>query len=266
MAELRFNRISPELLTPDHVRGLSLHDITDQYGTHGLTVRLIDELDRTGLDEQPEVTWALWFGMTLHANDTRTVGHYKDHILRVTLRPLLHYGVIDPTITAGSLLHDSVEDHAFDIVRTLTGTNEKDEKLARERALELIAAYTTAEVAEIVSVVTNPILDENQDRLVAYYEHTRDVIVPSQKGRVIKLSDFTDNAVGNHYTHATKRERLDRKYRDLYRLHAIGLFQPDSLITGERRDTALRQLHEGHSRTLARLSVTTSVVKDALRS
>ncbi len=255
MAEPRFDRISPELLTPDHVRGLSLHDVTDQYGTHGLTLRLIDELEKSGLDGQPEVTWALWFGMTLHANDTRTVGHYKDHILRVTLRPLLHYGVVDPTITAASLLHDSVEDHPFDIVHMLTGTTEEDEKLARERSLELIAAYATAEVAEIVEVVTNPILEEGQDRLLAYYEHTRDVIVPSQKGRVIKLSDFTDNAVGNHYTHASKRERLDRKYRDLYRLHAIGLFQPDSMITGEKRDVALKQLHEGHSRTLARLSI-----------
>ena len=75
------------------------------------------------------------------------------------------------------------------------------------------------------------------------------------KGRVLKLADFIDNAVGNHATIGAKQCKLDEKYIDQYRTHMIGLFLPDSLIIGKERDQALQTLLLGHARALGRLAI-----------
>ncbi len=250
-----FSRITPENLTPDHVRGLRLGETTRMFGTLGLIHRFKDETARNGLAAEPDVNWSYGAAMTLHANQRRTNGHYKDHILRVSLRPMVYWNIVDPTITGGTLLHDSVEDHAKLFVYMCTGIWESDERIARERCFELIAERASQSIAEMVEVVTNPILEEGQDKNQVHFEHTRDVIIPHRDGRVGKASDFVDNAVGNHYTIGEKQEKGDRKYLDEYQLHQSGLFLPDSRIVGEPRDLLLAQLDEGHARALARLSL-----------
>lgn len=245
--------IGPNIIASEDVRDLSLHEVTQQYGTLGLYTRLQDSLRINGLDQNPEVTWAMQMGLTLHANDERTNGHYDDHLMRVTIRIMDQYGIDDPTIIAGALLHDSIEDHPKDLVLALTGEKIDDVQEARDRGLELIAHYAGAETADIVAAVSNPILKEGEDKLVVYGNHTEELVLNHPKARVVKLSDFIDNAVGNHHTIGDKQADLDEKYLDQYRIHRMGLFLPDSLIVGPVRDKVLRQLTAAHFRSLARL-------------
>lgn len=248
----------PHTVTAQEVRDLPLHEITQQYGTLGLYTRLQDSLRKHGLDQNEEVLWAMQMGLTLHANDTRTNGHYSDHLMRVALRIMDHYEIDDPSIIAAALLHDSIEDHPKDLVLMLTGERIDNVEEARERGLELIAHYAGLETCGIVSALTNPILREGEDKLVVYGNHTENLVLNYPKARVDKLSDFTDNAVGNHYTLGEKQYDLDLKYLDQYRIHRMGLFLPDSLITGEKRREIVSQLTIAHARTLGRLATATT--------
>lgn len=250
-----YGAFTPEALTAEHVRGLPLHTVTDDYGTLGLMLRLDDTLAQNDLVEIPEVAWSVQFGLTLHANDTRTNGHYTDHLIRVTLRTIEHYGVTDPGIVAGCMLHDGPEDHAKQIVYILTKQKIDDETKARSLSFELIDRYAGSETAELVEAVTNPLIKPGEDKLTVYRNHTEKLVDKSPKARVAKLSDFTDNAVGNHYTLGPKQIELDRKYLDLFQIHRAGLFMPDSLIIDSERDYALQQLAKGQARALARIGM-----------
>lgn len=245
--------IGPSTITPDHVRGLSLTRVTKQYHTLGLYVRLQDTLASHGLDESPAVDTSVQLGMTLHANDLRTDGHYTDHLMRVTIRMIEAYGITDQSLIAAGPLHDSLEDHPRDLVFSLSGEVIKDRREATDRGQELIAEHIGEETAELVRLVTNPEVAEGQNKVESYIAHTNHVVRSSPKGRVLKLSDFIDNAVGNHHTHGRKRLDLDRKYLAAYRIHRMGLFLPDGLIMGQRRNDALAQLTRGHTRALARI-------------
>lgn len=249
--------LTPEALTADHVRGMPLHDVTDLYGTLGLMLRLKDTLEATGLDQEPEVQWATQFGLMLHANDRRTNGHYADHILRVTLRAIEHYGVIDPAVAASCMMHDGVEDHAKYIVYVLAKEEVEDEARARSMAFELLEPHMGDEAVGIVKDVTNPIVLPGQDKDAIYTGHVKDIVANKPKARVDKTSDFTDNAVGNHHTIGPKQVRADEKYVDHYQIYRAGLFMQDSLITGLERIRALEQLSQGHARALARIAMNT---------
>lgn len=249
--------IAPEIITPDSVRGLSLHDVTLRYGTNGLQVRLDDTLERTGLAEDPGVQWAVQFSHMLHADQQRTNGHYSDHVMRVTLRIIEKFHIVDAALTIGALLHDGpIEDHPIDTVFALTGERVEDLQKAREMARHLIALNTSEEAAEIVWDMATPLTDkEGEDAWDVYRQHVIQTILAKPKPRVNKLSDFVDNGVGNHYTIGPKQAKLDRKYMPLWRPHMMGLYLPDSLITGERREAVLRQLRRGHARALTRVAL-----------
>lgn len=245
--------LGPDLVTAEQVRELPLHDITQQYGTVGLHVRLEDTLSRKGLSEIPEVQWALQLGLMLHADDKRTNGPYDDHLLRVTLRLIDHFDITDPEIIAAAPLHDSVEDHARDVVRVLSGEIIEDETEAKQRALELLGEYLSPITVSLIEGVTNPKVLEGEDPFAVYVNHFKTVILPDPKKRVLKLADFGDNGPGNHYTKGEKQLHLDRKYDPLYQLHERGLSMPDSLVIGKRRDRAIDQLRCAQVRARTRL-------------
>jgi hypothetical protein len=247
--------ISPESLTRDHVRDLPLHEVTKTFGTLGLFLRLEDTLEASGLADVPEIAWATQFGLTLHSNDRRTNGHYADHILRVPLRIIERYKITDPDIIIGAILHDGPEDHADAIVKILSREDVDSQQEARGRAFDLLEAEVGSGATNILRCVTNPIVAPGEDKLTVYSDHTRNMVENEPKARVVKVSDFTDNGVGNHYTVGDKQLALDRKYVDLYQIHRAGLFMPDSLITGQERLYVLRQLTEGHARALARMAL-----------
>lgn len=247
--------IGPDTITPDDVRGLSLSETSQRFGTLGLYVKLDDSLEQTGLAEVPRVMDALHLGLTLHANDRRTNGHYNDHLLRVTLRMLDTYGIRDPDLIAACPVHDSLEDHPRDLVKTLSGRDIEDRAEARQVGRELIEQFVSLKTADLVQAVTNPDIAEGEDRIAVYLEHTKAVVMGSPEARLLKLTDFTDNAVGNHYTLGNKRIRLDQKYVGAFRLHSQGLMMPDSLIVSPLREQVQKQLALAHMRALARLAM-----------
>jgi (p)ppGpp synthase/HD superfamily hydrolase len=141
----------------------------------------------------------------LHQRGRRQREPYACHPLRVTIRILSHYRVTDADVACAALLHDAVEDHADDIA---PGGD-------REAALAVLAGQFGERAAELVAAVTNPVYEPGRDKHEQYREHVTASLHASPWARVIKVSDFTDNAVGLFYTTGPKLPKLARKYRPL---------------------------------------------------
>lgn len=242
------------MISPEEVRDLSLGALTEQYGTPGLYARTLDTLERTGLSNNELVQNSLHLGLALHADDLRTNGHYIDHLMRVTLRIIEDFGIKDENIIAAAPLHDSFEDHPKDLTLALTGERVLDRQLATEIGKMALARVTNDDVVDIISSVTNPVIKPGEDKIEIYSKHTEQLVLTNPRGRTLKLSDFLDNAAGNHATIGPKQHKLDQKYISQYRIHKIGLFLPDSLITGRHRLKALDLLERGHVRAIGRLA------------
>ena len=67
-------------------------------------------------------------------------------------------------------------------------------------------------IAGLVAAVTNPGWEPGRDEREQYREHVLASLRASPWARVIKASDFTDNAVGIIHTTGPKLSRLARKY------------------------------------------------------
>jgi hypothetical protein len=241
-------------ITPELVRGLSLGELTERFGTIGLYTRLLDSLNISGFGENELIQLSLQLGLALHANDKRTNGQYTDHLMRVTLHLIEDLKIQDPNIIAAGPLHDVFEDHPRDLTLALTGEKTLELSKARIIGKNVLARLTNPEVVELISTVTTPDVLPGEDKNEIYAQHTNDIIINSPKGRVLKLADFEDNAVGNHATIGPKQRKLDEKYIEQYRIHMMGLFMPDSIVTGEERQAALQLLSKGHARALGRLA------------
>lgn len=249
------NNMDPASITPDHVRGLSLGRVTEEFGTIGLYARAVDTFERYELADNNLVQLAFQLGLALHADDYRTNGHYTDHLMRVTLHMIEDFRITDPNLIAAGPLHDAFEDHPRDLALALTGEKPDTREEAMQIGRQALAALTNEEVVSIIESVTNPPVLEGQNKLDVYTDHTFELVMKSQKGRVLKLADFIDNAGGNHATIGEKRRRLDEKYLRQYRIHKMGLFLPDSLITGKERQGALHMLSKGQMRALGRMGL-----------
>lgn len=249
-------QFDPAQITPDDVRGLSLGQVTEQFGTPGLYVRTLDTLERTGFGDDELVQNSLRLGLMLHANDFRTNGHYTDHLMRVMLHVIEDFGIRERHIIAAAPLHDSFEDHPRDLVLALTGEKPATLQEARQLGREALIRWTNEAVVNLIETVTNPQVPEGADKLEVYTMHTADIVFHSPDGRVLKLADFDDNAAGNHATLGERQQRLDRKYLQQWRIHLMGMYLPDSLITGEHRRHAHDMLWRGYLRAMGRLGLT----------
>lgn len=241
-------------LTPEHVGGLSLSETEKSYGSLGLYTRLEHELDLNGLLDNIDVNLALHLGLAMHGNDMRTNGHYTNHIMRVCLRIITKYNIKEPSIIAAALLHDSVEDHPNDLVKVLGGHKDMSMPVAPQAIAAMRNSPLSSETVDIVDLLTCPPLTPD-NKQQEYLEYTERIVYGSPAARVVKLSDFVDNAVGNHYTLGSKRQKLDKKYLPLYRIHKLGLLMPDSLVVGQARDEALKQLTKAQYRAMARIAI-----------
>src|ERR1700744_4544969 len=94
---------------------MPLHAITATYGEDGLRERFAAEIAAFGAPERRRLEDALALAAQLHAGDRRQREPYVNHLLRVAIRIMSHYGVRDPDVVAAALLHDSVEDHAAEL-------------------------------------------------------------------------------------------------------------------------------------------------------
>lgn len=148
----------------------------------------------------------------LHRSDVRRGGRgkmpnppYIEHPLRVAYRLVRDFGVTDPDVVLAAVLHDTVEDHAHEFV-DFEGVNflvaKDDEKGARARALEFISEHFGYSVTYILDAVSNPLLSAGvtkAEKVQSYLEHVERTVEMSPEARILKFSDFVDNAGSLHH-------------------------------------------------------------------
>jgi hypothetical protein len=204
---------------------MPLHAITEVYGETGLRQRFALEVARFGVPDQERLTAALELAAELHRDDRRVREPYLNHLLRVAIRIMSHYGVDDVDVAVAALLHDAVEDHPEE----LGGST--------EAALAELARRFNPRVADLVRAVTNPEYDPARDKHEQYRAHVAESLDRHPWARVIKVSDFTDNGVGVIHTTGPKVRSSAIKYRPL-----VPVFR--ELI--QRADTPLSSTTKAH--------------------
>ena len=216
---------------------MPLHTITEVLGYPGLVRRFELEKASFSPEEQAQLQKAFEWSMDLHAGQTRKREPYGNHILRVAIRIMPHYGVWDVNLITASLLHDTVEDHKF----KLTG----DPKATDEEALKVIEAAFNADVAGLVRSVTNPEYKEGKGRLEQYQDHIRHILNDHDpRVRILKVSDFTDNATSVVYLPEKDARYRAERYSSLVPIYTEAILRPDTPLSDEAKTHIAEQMEE----------------------
>jgi HD domain len=224
---------------------IPLHAITSTYGEAGLRARFALEIERFGGAGRRRLEQALDLAARLHAGDRRQREPYVNHLLRVAIRIVSHYGVRDPDVICAALLHDAVEDHPDGLA---PGDG------SRTAALAALAAEFGPRVADLVGAVTNPRYDPGTSEHQQYREHVAASLAANPWARVIKISDFTDNGAGLIHTTGPRLVRLAGKYAPLIPVLRDLIGRPDTPLGDEVKEHIAAQLDQ----TAERLSAITA--------
>src|ERR1700685_857887 len=100
---------------------MPLHAITSTYGEAGLRERFALEIAPLPDADRGRLERALDLASRLHADDRREREPYVNHLLRVAIRIMSHYGVRDTDVICAALLHDAVEDHPAELAASVPG-------------------------------------------------------------------------------------------------------------------------------------------------
>ena len=173
-----------------------------------------------------KVREALEIAAYLHRSDTRANranlprDTYITHPYRNTLR-ILRYGCSNHDVVVASILHDTVEDHALDIVTEFLENQNPSSSLRTlmDESLVYFSETFGPEVARIVSAVSNPPLPKTLTKVekrALYAEHVLSVIEDPHVF-LVKFSDFVDNAVGLYHNtgNPVMVDHLSQKYLQL---------------------------------------------------
>src|ERR1700726_4901274 len=218
---------------------MPLHAITSTYGEAGLRDRFAAEIASWPEADRLRMERALDLAARLHADDRRDREPYVNHLLRVAIRIMSHYGVHDADVVCAALLHDAVEDHPAE----LTGPHGD-----RRAALAVLAAEFGPRVAELVAAVTNPEYAPDRDTHEQYREHVAESLRGNPWARVIKASDFTDNGVGLIHTTGPRLRTLAGKYAPLVPVLQELIALPDTPLDAAARQHILSQLDRAADR------------------
>jgi len=220
------------------VATMPLHAITSMYGEQGLRARFAAEAQTWPGPDQERLNRALDLAARLHAADRREREPYVNHLLRVAIRVMSHYGVHDADVVCAALLHDAVEDHAADLAPDGT----------QDGAFATLAEQFGPRVAGLVAAVTNPEYAAGRDADEQYREHVADSLRRDPWARVIKASDFTDNGVGLIHTTGPRLRRLAAKYAPLVPVLQELIARPDTPLGDPARQRILAQLAQAADR------------------
>src|SRR5579871_1807012 len=143
------------------VATMPLHAITSTYGEGGLRDRFAVEVASWAPADRLRMERALDLASRLHADDRRQREPYVNHLLRVAIRIISHYGIHDADVVCAALLHDAVEDHAGGLAADGS----------QQAALAALAAEFGSRVADLVAAVTNPQFQPGRDHNEQYREH-----------------------------------------------------------------------------------------------
>jgi hypothetical protein len=229
---------------------MPLHAITEIYGEPGLRERFLLEIAVLPPADRDRLLAAYAIADELHRDDRRVREPYVNHLLRVTIRILRYYGIVDTDVLAAALLHDAVEDHPEELA-VWNGASPPDpappgSAPSREQweraALGVLAELFNPRVAELVAAVTNPAYDPGRSAHEQYREHVTASLDAHPWARVIKISDFTDNGVGVIYTSGPKVSSSATKYRPLVPILRELVARPDTPLSPTARRHVLGQL------------------------
>jgi hypothetical protein len=224
---------------------MPLHAITSTYGEAGLRERFALEVASWPEADRVRLERALDLATRLHAGDRRDREPYVNHLLRVAIRIMSHYGVHDADVICAALLHDAVEDHPAE----LAGPAKSADAHGRQQAaLAVLAADFGPRVAELVAAVTNPPYAPDRDAHDQYREHVADSLQRSPWARVIKASDFTDNGVGLIHTTGPRLHSLAAKYAPLVPVLRDLIARPDTPLDAATKEHILAQLNRAADR------------------
>lgn len=218
---------------------MPLRAITETLGEAGLRDRFRLEIAALPPPDRAAADRALTLAALLHRHDRRVREPYLNHLLRVAIRIIAHYHLADPELIAAALLHDAVEDHPQELAGLPAGTPYAQ---AAEAALDVLADRFGPRVAELVRAVTNPPFDPAGDRDAQYRAHVVDSLDRHPWARVLKVSDFTDNAVGVGHTSGAKALSSAAKYRPLVPVFRELIGRPDTPLSAEAKRRVYRQL------------------------
>src|SRR2546423_7779128 len=226
---------------------MPLHRITSTYGERGRRARSAAEAAPWPGRDQARLNRALDLAARLHAADRREREPYVNHLLRVAIRVMSHYGVRDADVACAALLHDTVEDHAAE----LAPDGRRPEGVSgggREAALAALAAGFGPRVADLVGAVTNPEYAPGRDPHEQYREHVAESLRGNPWARVIKASDFTDNGVGLIHSTGPRLRKLAGKYAPLVPVLRELIALPDTPLDARVREHILAQLDRAAER------------------
>jgi hypothetical protein len=247
---------------------MPLHAITSTYGEEGLRERFALDIASWPEADRARLERALDLATRLHAGDRRDREPYLNHLLRVAIRIISHYGVHDPDVICAALLHDAVEDHPDELAALGgpggfggTGNPSKIGGIPGGRppgastvppggagALAVLAADFGPRVAELVAAVTNPAYAPDRDAHDQYREHVAESLAASPWARVIKASDFTDNGVGLIHTTGPRLHTLAAKYAPLVPVLRDLIARPDTPLGDAAKEHILAQLDRADER------------------
>lgn len=218
---------------------------------------LAGELYKANLSNNSLVQHSLELAFRLHEGDARTYERYNNHLARVTLMLLRVFDVRDPEVIAAGSLHDSVEDHARELAAMETKSVPSSERRQRVLAHEALSHYESPKVADLVLAVSNPIPKPSESqRVVGYRNHIHHLLTQAPpEAKIIKVSDFFDNAKAHRAENPNKRRRLDEKQVGVYELFDAAIASRDSLVPANKRDGLRRELAGLHRDAMARLAL-----------
>jgi hypothetical protein len=99
----------------------------------------------------------------------------------------------------------------------------------------VLAGRFGARTAALVAAVTNPAWEPGGGKHEQYREHILAALQASPWARVIKASDFTDNAVGIIHTTGPKLPELARKYGPLVPALRVLILRPARFAAARRQ-------------------------------
>jgi (p)ppGpp synthase/HD superfamily hydrolase len=219
---------------------MPLHAITSTYGEEGLRERFALEIASWPEADRIRLERALDLAARLHAGDRRDREPYLNHLLRVAIRIISHYGVHDPDVICAALLHDAVEDHPDELAGRVGA--------GQQAALAALAAEFGRRVAELVAAVTNPPYAADRDAHDQYREHVAEALAASPWARVIKASDFTDNGAGLIHSTGPRLRKLAAKYEPLVPVLRGLIARPDTPLSAAAKERILAQLDRAAGR------------------
>ena len=217
---------------------MPLHAITSVHGQAGLRERLLMEIEHFPAADRDRAQDALALACQLHAAELRQHEPYANHLLRVTIRILSHYRVTDPDVACAALLHDAVEDHTAGLAPGGTA----------QAALAVLAGRFGDRTAALVAAVTNPGWEPGRDKHEQYRDHVLASLAACPWARVIKASDFTDNAVGIIHLTGPKLARLAGKYAPLVPALRELIVRPDTPLEADVKELIAGQLDTARER------------------